>query len=186
MANRGGPHLCFAGLAAALAGCDALPSMPALEVRWTGRDTGRLESRAQAFWCPGVARLEIRGVQGDAGAGLVLYARSESSAAPESGAYPVFDPLPDTGTPRPGSAVALRLFTQTLIKGYRGDSGSVALARRGRTWSARIAARLLTMGGGDTVWLTGVARGVVPRVAPERCPDSLPRSESLRPGPPPE
>jgi hypothetical protein len=133
-----------------------------------------------------VARLEVRGVQGDAGAGLVLYARDGSGALPEPGAYPVFDPLPDTSPLRPGSAVALRLFTQTLIKGYRGDSGSVGLARRGRSWSAQVAARLLTVGGGDTVWLTGVARNLVPRVEPERCPDSLPRSDSLRPGPPPE
>ncbi len=177
--------LVLAGLAVVLAGCEVLRSEPALEVRWIGRDTGQLEARAQAFWCGGVGRLEIRGVHDDAGLGLVLYSRAASPQALEPGPYPVFDPIADTGTPRPGSAVALRLFTRTLIKGYRGDSGTVGLNRQRGAWSARLAARLLTVGGADTVRVTGVARGVVPREVPESCPpDAVPPSDSMPATPP--
>ncbi len=183
MPSRGRPRVYAAALAAMLPACETLRPGPELDARWIGRDTGHLAASAQAFWCEGVRRLEIRGVHGDTGVGLVLYAGGESGGALVPGPYPVFDPLPDTGPPRPGSAVALRFFTRTLIKGYRGDSGSVGLARSGRGWRARVAARLLTVGGADTVWLTGVARGIVPREAPALCPDSVPPPDAVRAAP---
>ncbi|MGH7527818.1 MAG: hypothetical protein ACREMX_14065 [Gemmatimonadales bacterium] len=95
-----------------------------LEADWTGRDTGRIAAPAVAEWCDTLRVLEIRATQGDSGIALAFY----PSGALVSGSYPLRPPE-RADSVRPGAAVALRWFGETMIRGFRGDSGAVELDR---------------------------------------------------------
>lgn len=95
-----------------------------IEAHWTGADTGKMAASMTAEWCDVRRALEIRGLAGDTGLGLILYpvdtvdADSYRIVLPEGA-----DTLP------PAAAVALRIFSPNTIQGYQGDSGMVALER---------------------------------------------------------
>jgi hypothetical protein len=91
---------------------------------WTGSDTGRLVAPAWAEWCDSLGMLEIRAIHGDSGLALAVYPDSVVRAD----SYPVHPPA-RADSLAPSSAVALRWFAETAIKGFQGDSGRVVLER---------------------------------------------------------
>jgi hypothetical protein len=109
-----------------------------------------------AEWCDERRALEIRGVAGDTGLGLVLYpvdtidADSYRIVLPEGA-----DTLPPT------AAIALRVFSTNTIQGYQGDSGSVALERdKDGELSGVIDARARSVVSGQQLTLTGKVRNI--------------------------
>jgi hypothetical protein len=104
----------------------AAPAGGTLEVQWVGSDTGKLVAPAVAEWCDSLRMLELRAVHGDTGIALVLYPADSAKA----GDYRMV--LPERGDSiRPSSAVALRWFAETSIRGFRSDSGSVTVTALG-------------------------------------------------------
>ncbi len=122
-----------------------------LEAQWTGADSGRISAHATAEWCADRLWLEIRAIQGDTGLAVALY--PVDSVVPDS--YPVADPTrPDSA--RPSAGVGLRLFSQTAVKGYRGDSGTVLLERSGSgQLSGSLTARARGVPNGEQIRLRG-------------------------------
>jgi hypothetical protein len=126
------------------------PGTGKLEAHWTGSDTGKISVTARAEWCGRDRFLEIRAVRGDTGLALALFPRD--TVVP--GRYQVRAlPLADS---RPAASVGLRLFAQTAIKGFQGDSGSVQLRRStAGVFSGEIEARARSVSGIQRVHLTG-------------------------------
>lgn len=122
-----------------------------LEAQWSGADSGRISAHATAEWCADRLWLEIRAIQGDTGLAVALY--PVDSVVPDS--YPVADPTrPDSA--RPSAGVGLRLFSQTAVKGYRGDSGTVLLERSGSgQLSGSLSARARGVPNGEQIRLRG-------------------------------
>jgi hypothetical protein len=153
-----------------------------LEARWTGADSGKISAPAVAEWCADRLLLEIRAIQGDTGLAMALYPVDTVV----SDSYPVVEPSRADSAP-PSASVALRLFSQTAIKGYQGDSGAVLLKRSGSgQLSGSLAARARSVLTGQQIRLSGrfdrVAvmpqeRGCVPRL-PDTPPESA-DAESL-------
>ncbi len=95
---------------------------PFLDAKWSGSDSGKIGGPATAEWCDSLHLLEIRAVRGDTGIALALY-----PAGPfRPGTYPVKPPATADSAP-PGAAVGLRWFAETSMRGFQGDSGSVAV-----------------------------------------------------------
>jgi hypothetical protein len=133
---------------------------PRLEVQWTGADTGRMAGPATAEWCGVLRVLQISGVAGDTGVAIALYPRD--SIRPDS--YPVVRPERADSAP-PASALALRYFAQTAVKGYQGDSGRVLLevSADGRL-SGRLSGALKSANDGSRLHAAGAFRNL--RVVP--------------------
>jgi hypothetical protein len=133
----------------ALAACSrspgASPDRSRLVADWSGSDTGRLVTHATAEWCDSLRMLEVRAVKGDTGLALALF--PVDSVRPDS--YPAV-PGARADSVRPSSAVALRWFAETAIKGFQGESGEVIVEASDsqRVWG-RFEARLrsITEGG---------------------------------------
>lgn len=126
-----------------------------LEVDWTGDDTGRIAGRAAAEWCDSLRVLEIRVIQGDSGLAIALY--PSDSIRPDS--YPLRQRARVDST-RPGSAVALRWFAETTIKGFRGDSGTVVVQTGAQGLGGRFEARLQSVNDADRLRLRGSFRDI--------------------------
>jgi hypothetical protein len=107
-----------------------------------------------AEWCEERRALEIRGVAGDTGLGLVLYPVDTV----DTDSYRVV--LPEgADTVPPSAAIALRVFSTNTIQGYQGDSGTVALERgKGGELSGAIKARARSVVNGQVVTVTGKVR----------------------------
>jgi hypothetical protein len=124
----GSRFLMTALAALCIVGCDRPSSSGegtgAMVAEWTGSDTGRLVAPARAEWCDSLGMLEIRAIHGDSGLAVAIY--PESLVRPDS--YPVRPPDSADSVP-PASAVALRWFAETAIRGFQGDSGQVVLER---------------------------------------------------------
>jgi hypothetical protein len=158
-----------------------------LEAQWAGADSGKISAQATAEWCAERLLLEVRAIQGDTGLAMALYPVDSI----ESDSYPVVDPT-RADSVRPSASLGLRLFSQTAVKGYRGDSGAVLLVRSssGRL-SGKVTARVRGVPNGEEVRLSGnfdrVAmlpqeRGCVAE-SPDSSADSLQgSSESAEPG----
>ena len=143
----------------------AAPRGGMLEAQWVGGDTGKLVAPAVAEWCDSLRMLELRAMQGDTGLALVLY--PADSAAP--GEYPMVSPERADST-RPSSAVALRWFAETSIRGFRGDSGSVTVGSLGpRAAAGRFSARLRSTTDGSRLSVTGSFQGLSVVPAPPDC-----------------
>ncbi|HEY8196730.1 MAG TPA: hypothetical protein VIG04_07115 [Gemmatimonadales bacterium] len=112
-----------------------------LAAQWAGADSGKISAPATAEWCAARLRLEVRAIQGDTGLAVALYPVDSI----ESDSYPVLDPT-RADSVRPSASVGLRLFSQTAVKGYRGDSGAVLLVRLS---SGRLSGKV-------TAWVRGV------------------------------
>jgi hypothetical protein len=107
-----------------------------------------------AEWCDERRALEIRGIAGDTGLGLVLYpvdtidADSYRIALPEG-----------ADTLQPAAAIALRVFSTNTVQGYQGDSGIVALERgKDGELSGVIEARARSVVNGQLLTVTGKVR----------------------------
>jgi hypothetical protein len=153
-------------LAMLIAGCSGrnakTTDSPRMEVQWTGADTGRMAGPATAEWCGVLRVLVISGVAGDTGVAIALYPRD--SIRPDS--YPVVRPERAESVP-PASALALRYFAETAVKGYQGDSGRVLLdvAADGRL-SGRLSGALKSANDGTRLHAAGTFRNL--RVVPAR------------------
>ena len=165
-----------------LAACDKAGSRPLqagrLDASWTGSDTGKISAATTAEWCEDSLFLMIRAVQGDTGLGLAL--RFLDSITPDS--YRVMEPSRADSSP-PSASVALRLFAQTTVDGFQGDSGAVILKRAGGGLSGSLSARARSVLNGKQIRLSGrfdrVA--VVPQVrgcVPTR-PDSTDQADTV-------
>jgi hypothetical protein len=110
----------------ALVGCvqQKAGSQARLEAQWTGSDTGKVAGPPTAEWCDSLRLLQIQVVRGDTGIALALYPTDSMLG----GRYRVLPPARADSTP-PASAVALRWFAATAIRGFQGDSGSVVVER---------------------------------------------------------
>ena len=107
-----------------------------LDARWSGAEEGTISAPATAEWCPIRKFLEIRAIQGDTGLALALYPAGTIVA----GEYRVVHPPKAESLP-PAAGVALRWLTQTAVRGFEGESGTVVLERSpSGTLSGRVAA----------------------------------------------
>ena len=125
-----------------------------IEASWTGADTGKLAAPVIAEWCGERRALEIRGVAGDTGLGLLLYPVDTIDAD----SYRIV--LPEAAdTHPPAAAMALRVFSTNTIQGYQGDSGTVALERaKDGELSGVIEARARSVVNAQVLTVTGKIR----------------------------
>ena len=149
----------------------------------TARLSGAVQGEARgdsaavsALRCDGARGwVEVRGVMGDTGIGLVLYPAPDRALA--AGRLAVHRPG-EADSLRPAAAVSVRWLDSTRLQGLVADSGTVTLERldAGRV-SARIRARLRSAAGDSTAVLTAAFRDVPLRAGPtvrDACgPDSL-------------
>jgi hypothetical protein len=152
-------------LAACSADAGELRAGPSLEARWTGSEAAGFQARADAEWCDSLNLLEIVAMAGDTGIAIAIYPR-ESLA---TGAYPVRPPGAADSTP-PSSAIGLRWFSQTAVRGFQSDSGTLALTRAtDSTMSGRFKAAAHPVTGKGPVSITGSFAGVRQRPATRGC-----------------
>lgn len=107
-----------------------------------------------AEWCDERRALEIRGVAGDTGLGLMLYPVDTI----EADSYRIVLPTGADTLP-PAAAIALRVFSTNAIQGYQGDSGTVVLERgKDGELSGVIEARARSVVNGQLLTVTGRVR----------------------------
>ena len=150
-----GAGLALAFVLSLTAACDKRESLQSqagrLEAHWTGADSGKISARATAEWCADRLWLELRAIQGDTGLALALY--PVDSIVSDS--YPVVEPT-RADSARPSASLGLRLFSQTAVKGYWGDSGAVLLVRSGSEQvSGSVTARARAVPNGEQIRLSG-------------------------------
>lgn len=153
-----GKGLSFMLLVLMAGGCRTVPGRTErgghLEVRWNGPGAGKISGPATAEWCAPRRLLEIRTVQGDTGIALALYP-AETLVA---GVYRVTDPTRAESVP-PAAGIALRWLGPTAVQGFRGDSGTVDLARSSSgQLSGNVQARARSVVDNQRVALTGTFR----------------------------
>jgi hypothetical protein len=172
-----------------LAACDARESQQSqagrLEAQWSGADSGKISGQATAEWCADRLWLEIRAIRGDTGLAMALY--PVDSIVSDS--YPVVAPT-RADSVRPAASMALRLFSPTAVKGYRGDSGAVLLVTSGSGQiSGRLRGSALATSSADRVRISGkferVAvvpqeRGCTPK-PPDTTADTIPDTTDAAP-----
>jgi hypothetical protein len=160
----------------ALLFCGRQPAQggPRVVVRWTGTDSGRIDSPASAEWCDTLRLLEIRALEGDTGIGVAVYPKGVL----QPGRYRVVRPeLADTS--RPAAAVALRWFAETSIRGFKAESGAVVLERSapGR-YSGRIEAFTKSVTDNAHVTVRGTLHELTVRPGRSECVPRPPRPDS--------
>jgi hypothetical protein len=160
--------LALAGLAG-LGGCSGqsaqTPVGPRLELRWKGTDSATVRAPATASWCDSLNVLEIVALAGDTGVAIAIYPRERIG----TGAYPVRPPAAADSLP-PSSAIALRWFSQTAVRGFQSDSGALSLTRESDgTLSGRFRAAAHPVGGRGVLTLTGSFMGLRERPATRGC-----------------
>jgi hypothetical protein len=150
---------------------------PRIVVRWTGSDSGRIDTAASAEWCGTLGLLEIRGLKGDTGIGVAVYPKGVL----QPGRYRVVPPeVADTS--RPAAAVALRWFAETSIRGFKADSGAVVLEHSGPgKYSGRIEAFTHSVTDNAKITVRGTLSGLTVRPSRTGClprPPRPPRPDS--------
>jgi hypothetical protein len=154
------------GVAACSRGGASEQHTGSLEVEWTGADTGKLSAPAIAEWCDSLGVLELRAIHGDTGFALALYpADSVGTAGP--GRYRVRPPA--KGTARPWSALALRWFAETSIRGFRSDSGAVTVDSSGAGIAGRFDAGLSSATDASKLTVKGSFKGLTVTPAGPEC-----------------
>jgi len=140
-------------------GCDG--NGPSLRASWDGPKTGKLHAPATALWCPKARRLEVSAIREDVGVAITVYPEEP----PGAGSYEAFDPGRYT-MQRPGSAAALRWFTEQEVRGYQSDSGVATVTIEGGKYAVQFGYRLVSVTLTDTVRMTGQATGLIPGPCP--------------------
>ena len=92
-----------------------------MDVVWMGADTTQYRAQASAIWCKEGGWLEVTGLRGDTGVGVVVYPEDSIPA----GSYAVHDPADSLGQ---GAAVAIRWFGENAVHALQSRTGSVSLA----------------------------------------------------------
>ena len=155
-----GVHAGAFALSAVLAlGCDR--SGPDLRASWDGPKAGQLHARATAAWCPAARRLEVDAIREDVGVALVIYPEDTLGA----GSYAAFDPG-RYAMQRPGSAAALRWFTEQEVRGYQSDSGAATVTNEEGMYAVQFGYRLVSVTLADTFRMAGQATGLTPGPCP--------------------
>lgn len=155
LARRGlGSGSLLTALALGVAGCDRLSPAeergPRLAAEWTGSDTGHIGAAVRVEWCDSLRMLEIRALHGDTGIAVAVY--PTGAARPDS--YPIV--LPDRAdSNRPASAVGIRWFAETAVRGFQGDKGAVVLERADDRVSGWFQAELRSINDGRRLTLLG-------------------------------
>jgi hypothetical protein len=161
---------------AALLFCGRQPVQggPRVVVRWTGTDSGRIDSPASAEWCDTLRLLEIRALKGDTGIGVAVYPKGVL----QPGRYRVVRPeVADTS--RPAAAVALRWFAETSIRGFRAESGAVVLEQSAPgMYAGRLEAFTKSVTDNAHVTVRGTLRELRVRPARSGCVPRPPRPDS--------
>jgi hypothetical protein len=138
---------------------------PRLEVRWTGGEAATFRAPATADWCDSLNLLEILAMSGDTGIAIAIYPREGIA----TGSYPV-RPAATADSLPPSSAIGLRWFTQTSVRGFQGDSGVLSLTREADgTLSGRFKAAAHPVTGKGPLTLTGSFDGLRERPATRGC-----------------
>ena len=136
-----------------------------LQIRWSGREPGRLSATATAGWCAPRHVLEVRSIQGDTGVALALYPAETLTA----GVYRVVEPTRAESLP-PAAAVALRWLTPKIVQGFRGESGSVRLQRSSSGQvSGELSLRARSVVDTERVTITGSFQGLTLQLQPPHC-----------------
>lgn len=168
------------GAVGSILGCPgdaARPPVTArLEARWTGSDASTFHAPATAEWCDSLNLLEIVALSGDTGVGIAIYPREGIA----TGAYPVRAPA-IADSVAPSSAIGLRWFSQTAVRGFQGDSGKLSLTRGADgSLSGRFTAAAHPVTGKGSLSLTGSFEGLRERPATRGC-STAPPPPSARP-----
>jgi hypothetical protein len=143
-----------------------------LEIRWSGREHGRISALATAGWCGPRHVLEIRSIRGDTGIAFAIYPAETLSA----GVYRVVDPVRAESL-APAAALALRWLTPKLVQGFRGESGSVRLERSNSGQvSGEVSARARSVVDTQRVTVTGSFRDLTLVRQPPECGTAAPSS----------
>lgn len=146
------------------------PRTGSLEVEWTGADTGKLSAPAIAEWCDSLGVLELRAIHGDTGFALALYPADSARAAGTAGPGRYRVRPPGQGTARPWSALALRWFAETSIRGFKGDSGAVVMESAGAgTTAGRFDAGLRSATDASKLSVKGSFKGLTVTPAGPEC-----------------
>jgi len=132
-------------------------SGPTLRASWDGPKAGKLRAAATAAWCPKARRLEVDAIREDVGVALAIYPEEALAA----GSYEAFDPG-RSAMQRPGSAAALRWFTEQEVKGYQSDSGAATLSMENGKYGVQFGYRLVSVTLTDTLRVAGQAAGLSP------------------------
>lgn len=136
-----------------------------LQIRWSGREPGRLSAAATAGWCAPRHLLEVRSIQGDTGVALALYPAETLT----SGVYRVVEPTRAESLP-PAAAVALRWLTPKIVQGFRGESGSIRLQRSSSGQvSGELSLRARSVVDTERVTITGSFQGLTLQLQPPHC-----------------
>ena len=162
-------------------GCPAdagqTPAGPRLEVRWTGSEAATFHAPATAAWCDSLNLLEIVGLSGDTGLAIAIYPREGIA----TGAYPVRPPAAADSMP-PSSAIGLRWFSQTAVRGFQSDSGKLSLTRAADgSLSGQFRAAAHPVTGKGPLTLTGSFSGLRERPATRGCSTAPPPVPAARP-----
>ena len=138
---------------------------PRLEVRWTGSEAATFHAAATAEWCDSLNLLEIVAMAGDTGIAIAIYPRDSVA----TGSYPVRLPAAADSTP-PSSAIGLRWFSQTSVRGFQSDSGELSLTRApDGTLAGRFRAAAHPVTGKGPLTLTGSFEALRQRAATRGC-----------------
>jgi len=140
-------------------GCDR--NGPSFRASWDGPKTGKLRAPATAAWCPNARRLEVSAIREDVGVAITVYPEETL----EAGSYEAFDPS-RYAMQRPGSAAALRWFTEQEVRGYQSDSGVATVTMENGEYGVQFGYRLVSVTLTDTVRVTGQATGLIPGPCP--------------------
>lgn len=125
-----------------------------MEVEWVGADTAQIRAPATARWCREGNWLEVTGLLGDTGVGVVVYPEDSIRA----GEYPVHDPTDSLGS---GAAVALRWFGENAVYAFQSRSGSVSVAEESDgTMRGQFDARVVSVMRPETLAVAGTFRHV--------------------------
>lgn len=125
-----------------------------MDITWVGADTAQIRAPATARWCQEGNWLEVTGLLGDTGVGVVVYPEDSIRA----GAYPVHDPTDSLGS---GAAIALRWFGANAVYAFQSRSGSVSVAEESDgTIRGHFDARAVSVMRPETLAVAGTFRHV--------------------------
>jgi hypothetical protein len=169
------------GAAALLPACRPGVELPPADgpgmvaVSWVGQDTGRFVAAGRAGWCAADSLLQITAVRGDTGIGLALLVEDTLRAVQ----HPVLSPeVPVTW--RPLGYGALRWFRMRSgddglsglssdVKGWEATGGVVSVTATDPGPTGAVDLRLRSLGGFDTLRLTGTFTALPLEAAPGGC-----------------
>jgi hypothetical protein len=136
-----------------------------VDFHWSGTEPGKLSSPAIAEWCPELRVLEIRGIRGDTGVAVAIYP-NDTLIAP--GQYRVVRPT--TSESLSHANVGVRWASQTSIKGFQGESGSVVVERaRSGELSGRVNAAARSVSDTQQLVLEGTFKDITIRPQARGC-----------------